>query len=427
MQQMSQNLFLNNLQDYVTFEQHPLIRYWNSYFGKALHLIPKGENELLDCFMFQHRFVDNWPAKEYFFDRLSPDDQVRNAIWLIDKHGVMYQKVLLTKLNESQRISVYLERSVQIIINYTKTKDNNSTDVLTTWYGIRNLITREQFVSVFAELLEARTDGSVLMNIWIGIDDDFKNHFLTYNNYEFIKKTLSSYDWTKDFNFVIMVLQDLNEDMKVYAAKEFFMDFCEKLFSRRENLHWLDGVSNAFFVKRSKKFRKYFVLYSEAIKCLCLEYYSSGDVKGLNEMLTFLLSQNPNRILSTKENLLQSSDGISKCIELLSSESETDAVNEIIIDSLPTTDLAIEFRKNLVFSDSAIRKLQSLLTNDGLNYVKKIIDSFLISDEDKENLKKSLIDKLSYLIRDVFLKSDDSYLQSFLLWIFGGETRVKRI
>ncbi|XP_065205166.1 uncharacterized protein LOC135835044 [Planococcus citri] len=237
---LSPLLFTKNIVDHVEFSDDPSNYYWNCYFRNELDKVPVDdeENSSLDVFMFQHDEVDWWSMKEHFFDRLNAQEQVENIIWLIDDGSAFpYLKLLLMKLTENQLFQGYTNRAVAVIKQFLH-NDNGNQEILPTWYDVRDLITQEEFVTMFTNLLEwkeyvwAPVPGAILSEIWISAGDDFRSHILNQGHVVF-EKTLKWFKRAEDESFMSTLLQYTNENLKQeIIVGRFFRKFCKKLINK---------------------------------------------------------------------------------------------------------------------------------------------------------------------------------------------------
>ncbi|XP_065225201.1 uncharacterized protein LOC135849001 [Planococcus citri] len=309
MVQMSPLVLMNNFLDFVNFSEHPLMYYWYCYFKNQLFKIPVPESLSIDSFMFRHAKVDNWPSKEYFFDRLSSDDQVRQAIWLIDKHAITYQKLILDKLNETQRLLVHMERPIKIASYYARS-GCNWRDLLATWYEIRNSIDEDQFVKIFKELLKASTIDTVLSEIWTSASSNFKTRVLNNDNHGIVENVLNAWKWANESEFIFTMLQDadLNTRQRIIRMK-FFTDHCDELLSNN-NLSIMNRLIKLCLpnVEEAFEFKCNLAINSKCVKDKCLTFYSAGNIEGLNGFLAELLSTD--HVIRYKKDFLMSSLGI---------------------------------------------------------------------------------------------------------------------
>ncbi|XP_065217629.1 uncharacterized protein LOC135843616 [Planococcus citri] len=421
---------VNDITNNVDRRLHPIIHYWNCYHRNKLQKVHSKPYPSVDVFMFENQGVDNWPAKEYFFERLSPEEQVKSAIKLIDKYGVTFQRFLLTKLNESQRWHVYLasrtNRAVNMLVNYAKTGFNNE-DVYSLWFDIRNLINRDQFVRIFKKLFNLGLRFIILQDIWNHADDDFKHYIFEYNNGEIIDKMLKTSAKRRCVRDVLFtMLSDSNEEMKnAVTKKNSFKMYCEELL-KQQNFQELNQLLSLCFPVREEmaRFKMDFVKESSIVWNKCLNFYSEGDLINLNGYLSSLLSPHSDLIIEYKKNLLMSSDGINQCVRLLLSIKDT--LNDIINDVSPSDDFACELKKKILFSNSAIHVLKRKISKNRLDEVKETMDRYVLSNEDEKKLKKKLIDDDVQLLRQIILKSKHSQWQSLMLWYFEDEKMIKQ-
>ncbi|XP_065225100.1 uncharacterized protein LOC135848929 [Planococcus citri] len=310
MDEMSPLIYLDNALDYLNCNEDPLIFYWYCYFRNELDQIPGSINE----YMLHHDKVDNWPAKEYFFDRLDYDEQVREAIWLIDKHGAVYQKVVLLKLDETQRLRVYMKRAIQVIVNYAGS-DINSRFIPQTWLEARHLMSKDQFLIVFRILLNSYVQDVLLKEIWASANDDFKQHVVCANVHEIVKIVLTKWKWRDNCDFVFVLLQDSNAMIKQsVTVQEFFIDYCEKLI-KNSNFQELDRLL-VFCLPDAgdlAEFKRDFVYNtkSEFFNAHCEKLLTNSKFQEFDQLLEFCFSD-AEVLLNFKTNFINNSTAISK-------------------------------------------------------------------------------------------------------------------
>ncbi|KAL6954569.1 hypothetical protein U1Q18_045956 [Sarracenia purpurea var. burkii] len=224
-------------------QNNPLISYWNCYCADKLHVLPVDEDLSIDEFMLRQTEVDNWSSIEYFFDRLNAEQQVTCAIHFINRDDYKFQKIILMKMNESQRLQVKIRKAVRIIQNYLRDGGAylyvNERGALSTWYEVRNLITEAQFVALLNRLCRAKPSvkSSILMEIWTRSNDEFKLHLMNLPDYYFIGDVLR---WASrmrqsglDFlDFLFAVLQEGTKvgfkplDQWTFVRQTFFYRLC---------------------------------------------------------------------------------------------------------------------------------------------------------------------------------------------------------
>ncbi|XP_065224919.1 uncharacterized protein LOC135848815 [Planococcus citri] len=426
MDEMSPLLYLNNVLDYVSCEENPLIYYWYRYFRNELNKVPTikvddDSEPSIDVYMFRNDKVDNWSAKQYFFQQLDRVEQVREAIWLIDKHGLVYQKAVMLELDEIQRLHVYTERAVQIIANYSRLRISSRL-ILMTWHEASHLLSPDEFLTIFQDLLKADIDDTVMKEIWTSAADDFKHHVLSFNDYEMVRKVFLEWKASIDPDFVFVLLHDCSPTVrKTISTTTFFKMYCEKLLTEHA-VHGLDRLLEFCLTdaEESTQFKFNLVNSSARVRDICLEFYSTGDANGLNNFLRQLLPSYPDLVVEYKKNVLDSTHGINQCISVM--DNEVDVLNAIFEDTLPNANSIAEFRRRVILSPSSVAKLTDLILKNRLEVVQICIDRFLTSDEDKNTLKQTLISL--NLIQKIITDQDASYLQAVMISVFGNENAI---
>ncbi|XP_065225022.1 uncharacterized protein LOC135848872 [Planococcus citri] len=427
MDRMPTSLYSDNIRDYPNFQEYPMIFYWYCFYRNKLSKISRTNGYdpdlSIDVYMLRHTKVDNWFAKRYFFDRLSSEDQVQQAIWLIDKHGVVYQKAVMLKLNEMQREHVYMERATKIIVNYTRPRIN-SRFILQTWFEARNLMNKDQFLTLIRDLLKTEIKDDLLTTIWNSACDDFKRYVVGVNGHEIVGKVLIEWKWCNDSEFVFVLLHDSSSSIrKSVTTKKFFNTYCERLMEKSK-FQDLDRLLE-FCLSNADDFAQLkinLVSNSRHVRQVCFKCYSLGDTKGLNDYLNQLLAPYPESVLRYKKNLLESLEGFKMCVNLM--DTRFDVLNAILKDGLTVPTSITEYKKNMILSSEAITKLQNLLKNKRLDVVQICIKRYLLSTDDKNALKKQLVGDVMQLMNAILRNSDESYLQCVLIWWFGNEDTV---
>ncbi|XP_065220215.1 uncharacterized protein LOC135845533 [Planococcus citri] len=454
----------DDLVDESWFSEYPLIYYWRCYCIDKLNIIRTPENMSIDEFMIQQRFVNNWPAIEYFFDRLDVEQQVTQAIWLIDNHGLDFQKFLLAKLNESQRLRVIMNRGVEIIDNYTSygSIDDYKNDLtISTWYEFRDYVTEQQFLDLFGVLLNNPAEEFVLIEIWKTSRDDLKHYLLSYDNDDFIIGILQLCEWrpkqSPDF-FSTVLMDHVSVGIRREITKKVFFNTCCKRCILKNSSELLDHLLNLCFtdVEELAKFKLsltkswYFSPHCKSLivkhkiqelanllnvvftktdpsslqlvrKLLgkhlgnldqkCLTDYSAGNLKQVTDLLAPLASSYPEIITDYKSKLLKSRAGFKVCLNLF--DSTNDALVEIIADAFPVNSAA-KFKNRIIFSCEGIDKVQSMIVDGHSSNAEKWARLFLESDADRSILRTLLIDRLKDGKRDVHTKTRRKFME-FLL------------
>ncbi|XP_065218658.1 uncharacterized protein LOC135844396 isoform X10 [Planococcus citri] len=453
----------NYLVSEFQLSEYPLVYFWGYYCADNLVRIRTPGNVCINEFMIQHWAVNNWSAIEYFFDRFDAEKQVTQAIWLIDDLiKSAFQKFVLAKLDESQRLRVVMDRFVRIMVNYTSTRNIDDDDLaISISHYARDFITEKQFVDLFSVLLKNHTKDFVLTEIWNTAREDLKLHIMNYGDDDFIKSLLEwcVYRPKRSSTFLSAVLMDyVSADIgQEITKKTFFSECCERLI-RKNAVKALDQLINSCFptAEESTKFKwtiaetLYFDEHCESLvgahniqalanlldfvfpksyhssvqvvrKLLnnylgnldqqCLTYYSTGNLETLIDLLAPLASSYPEIIFDYKSKLLMSNAGFHACVKHFGSTNYV--LVKIIADGIPENQTA-EFKKRIIFSHEGINNLYNMMIKGYLSRTEKWACLFLESDADKNTLRSLLIDRLKDGKRDVSAEIKRRFL-NFLL------------
>ncbi|XP_065219940.1 uncharacterized protein LOC135845366 [Planococcus citri] len=422
--------------DSVFFD--PVIVYWKCYCsGKWDEL----SRENADQYMIGRKNA-NWSQIEYFFHRLDTEQQVEKTISLIEQHGIRFQELLLLKLNETQRVEVLTKKGTDILFNYAR-ECTEGDKCIAIWHEVCDLITQEQFVSLFSDLLTSYSETLVLTEIWNTARNDFKRHILNHDNYNFIKKVFKwfSFKQERGLTFVTSLFSDdaiVNIKRKI-TKEQFFNEQCinflarpyrigqDELLYKFVELFYPEAaestefkrslVQNPYFSERCERFifdndiaafvelfnfgfsicdpdpsssqflRRTLSEHLQNFDTICLRCYACGDLERLNALLAPLISSYPEIVSEYKKNILFSNAGLLTCVDHF--HSNNSVLSKIIADGVPTN-LIPEFKRRMIFSPEGIRKLEQLIVDGQSNTVKKLINWCLQSGKARKKLKKLL-------------------------------------
>ncbi|XP_065218665.1 uncharacterized protein LOC135844398 [Planococcus citri] len=290
----------NDLVVPLRFSEYPLHCYWTYYCADQLNEIENLASLSVDEFMISQTYVNNWSAIEYFFDHLDAEERVRQAVSLFDQHGLTYLKFILLKLNGSQRLSVMMDRVVQIIdkcTSYESVSDYENDLIISTWYTARDVITEQQFVDLFSRLLETLTEDFVLTEIWSTTREDLKRHILNYRDYYFIAKLLGWWESQHEKeNCPTVISSILMDQVSAHVKREipkekFFSKWCEKVI-RRGTVNMLDHMINLCLTEKAESTKfKLSLSQSKYFNKHCQKLMIDCETEELARLLEFAFSK----------------------------------------------------------------------------------------------------------------------------------------
>ncbi|XP_065218664.1 uncharacterized protein LOC135844396 isoform X15 [Planococcus citri] len=447
-ERMWPTLEVRNQVNQMTFDSNTLIYYWKCHCTQTLNEIPVPAYRSIDDFMIELPAVNNWPAIEYFFDRLNAEQRVAVATWLIRQHGVRFQKLILIKLSQTQVFTVVTENAYEVMKNFASCDDVERayTDTISTWYAVRDFIPPQEFAPLFNQLIGKETAGVILTEIWNTARNDFKPDFYKYPDHLFIGLLLrwfekQIYKNQNCLTFLSTVLLDaVSIDVKQEITKTiFFKDFCRhflcdnyyfflpdveslgklidlcspnpaesnrfksaiakrpyfrkicKRAMKDHLLEWLLELLNFGYPKTDPKsdqrIRNILRSLLKYLDGICLGDYYGGDLDFLNELLAPLIASYPDIVVKYKSKLLLSNGGLEACAIHLNPTK--DDLNKIIDDGLPVQ-LAAKFKRKLILSPEGIVNVKKLIVDERLNNVDEFIGQFLKSKSDIGKLKEQL-------------------------------------
>ncbi|XP_065220524.1 uncharacterized protein LOC135845683 isoform X1 [Planococcus citri] len=165
----------------VTFDKNPLMYYWLCHMTGDVDKLPRRNGESIECYLITAFNVDTWSAIEFFWDRLSLNEQLSKALVLINRKP-QFQRQLLSRMNEFQKLHVLSTMPFEITMNFWRQKSHERFAYLT-WIRIIEKITYEQFCQlVYALLTESLPNQveklSYLVKMWNRSPQSFINRAL---------------------------------------------------------------------------------------------------------------------------------------------------------------------------------------------------------------------------------------------------------
>ncbi|XP_065225442.1 uncharacterized protein LOC135849115 [Planococcus citri] len=173
----------------VNFNNDPLIYYWICHLRQELHRIPFQEADSIDIEMATKCRIDTCESFEYFWDRLSEQNQVEMMNSRLRAcYTVSYEECrLFHKMSHDQQMELLLLQPAEIIIAFLGRLDMPRCAIWA-WIHTKHLITDEKFVHIISTLLnshnEKATNGkihydeekmSALVHIWETATDSQRN------------------------------------------------------------------------------------------------------------------------------------------------------------------------------------------------------------------------------------------------------------
>ncbi|XP_065219103.1 uncharacterized protein LOC135844712 [Planococcus citri] len=325
-----------------------------------------------------------------------------------------------------------MERAAQIIVNYTRPRILTRY-ILQTWFEARNLMSEDQFLSLFRELLSSNVKEFVLREIWTTASEDFRTHAICADNYDIARIVLDVWKWRESSDFIFVLLHDSSAMIKKsITTKIFFNAYLLKLItkSKFEELNRL----LQFFLPDATELEEFksSLMADNAesdtfnFNVLCEKLITTRKFQQLEELLQFCLPD-PDDRARFKINLVHNSANVRKtCLNFYSSdEDDSNRLNNYLEQLLtPYPHAVVQYKRELVMSSQGIAKLKNFLLNGRLDTMQNCIDRNLTSDQDKESLKVQVVGDVSQLMQTLLRNNDESYLQHVLLWYFGDVNAV---
>ncbi|KAL6977997.1 hypothetical protein U1Q18_050367 [Sarracenia purpurea var. burkii] len=145
----------DHILDDVLLKTNPVILYWQCRMTCTCN----EDHSTIDMEKFERIKPENWSAWKYCWSRLSPKDQIDEAVKLIkstgeSRHSIKY---LLASLTNSQLVKVMKRCSQRIMIVLARTPEDVKY-ALQIWHIMKNTISGKNYVEMFEAILDERLD-----------------------------------------------------------------------------------------------------------------------------------------------------------------------------------------------------------------------------------------------------------------------------
>ncbi|KAL6969055.1 hypothetical protein U1Q18_044681 [Sarracenia purpurea var. burkii] len=190
----------------ITFDKNPLQYYWFCYMNDDLDKLRKRRGESIEAFLITSDYVNTGSAIEYFWDRLSINEQISKVSMLLSLKP-QFQRQLFAKMNQFQKYHILSTAPFNIIMNFWNEKLYEL--VFQTWVRFGNVLTQEQFMKLLSKFVNClpKTDEKIncLVKIWNHCSDDYKNQALQSMTDEVIEAfTVLRLFYNLDFLYVFL-------------------------------------------------------------------------------------------------------------------------------------------------------------------------------------------------------------------------------
>ncbi|KAL6969054.1 hypothetical protein U1Q18_044680 [Sarracenia purpurea var. burkii] len=402
----------------ISFNKNPIIYYWLCYLNGELHKLPRMDGQSVECFLITGFNVDTWSAIEYFWDRLSFNEQVSKSLVLLNRKP-QFQRQLFTKMDEFQRSHVLSKKPFEITMNFWRQKSQEWFAYLT-WIRIKDTIKYHQFTEfIYAFLIESLPDRveklRYLSKIWSSSSDDFINRALKSMKNTMIGLHSKFYDSPCNPEFLLNFLS--------YGSVEFRKAV---MFEQGSSLVLYNDFSTIDKLielclpdpKDVIEFKN-ILLKSESVRRHCCSMFD-GHHGGVDRLISFRDHYCPDSISRT-EFLCEILDRWTiegTVIYTLARWNEViESIDRHILDTFP--DQAIKFKKQVAWS-FARHSVHCWFQGDELNKVIDVIDG-LFDTDDLNKFKASVVEELSTQFQ--WSEFDEKYVQSILSWGFNNDGR----
>ncbi|XP_065224924.1 uncharacterized protein LOC135848821 [Planococcus citri] len=141
----------------IDFDDCPQLYYWICCLRNETNKIPNRGNRSVDEVMLDHHMVENRASLEYFWNRVSVENQMRKIIDLCKRDTKLAVTFVLSKLNDQQLDEFANTNGDLLILELLKIRNPNNWLVLPAWWYIRDRMNESTLKKLVVNMLELET------------------------------------------------------------------------------------------------------------------------------------------------------------------------------------------------------------------------------------------------------------------------------
>lgn len=412
----------------MNFNKSYIMYYWICYLKNDLDKLPLNDFNSIDMAMAARCDNKHWTAFEYFWNRLSVDDQVTVAVFRCDNRSgcFFHQPQLLSKMSWEQQSRVLLEIPDQIMLNFW-IRFKLLESAIWTWNHSKDLITVEQFAKMVKEIFHREVSSEenmrMFMQIWDSASDQQKNYVIQTMEGEIISSFFLTCDHCPAaFEFLYKFLSAKSEDCR----RRILMQNAAKFACNVDNPNSMDEVINLCLSNVEDQLSyKRLVMESQDMQNRGELWVIGSDLQNLKLKVQFY-SADAGIAQGYVKRLLGSEEVKKVANKYLSDVDEWNKFSHFVDDIFSNDFVSGLNVKKAFITSYASNCLKDLDDENGLDEMIKVLSSVFTTDDELQAVKQMFLNSLrEALVNECYrLRFADGCLHKLVLWCVGGNDGV---
>ncbi|XP_065224206.1 uncharacterized protein LOC135848260 isoform X4 [Planococcus citri] len=420
----------------------PQLYYWICCLRNELDKIPISAYQNIDEAMFDRYMPYNRPSLEYFWNRMSDQNQIQTAARLYQLKDKFFIRFILTKLDYQQLYEFVNMKGCDLICDLLKNRYFEDEFVLEIWMCMRNVMDEANFTKLVVDMFqtestrphtEEKNDHKnwlcLCLELWHSAPHDLRQSAI--KNISTNLKLFTSYR-SKAANESSELLLTILE-CATFDERSSFWTNCWPNLILGKNVEDLQQIMQRCFENGDAiiQYKENVMSTSEHVQNLCAEILKEYEFKKLNDLVDFCCP-NAETTRHLKQQLLLQSHAFDDKYYLkiwLIIHSNTTQFEKFIDDAYENSDLAADYKNqflmSLLASEHELRSWIYCALDCNWKEFSKFIETFVSTEQAMLRLKTRIIDivKKTYGPSRLFYKP---FFFDLLLWCLGNDEEVEK-
>ncbi|XP_065224205.1 uncharacterized protein LOC135848260 isoform X3 [Planococcus citri] len=429
----------------IEFDNCPQIYYWIFCLRNELHKIPTSEHQSVDEAMFDRYMPYNRPSLEYFWNRMSYQNQIHSAARLVQLKDEFYIRFILTKLDYQQLYEFVNMKGCDLICDLLRKRYFEAEFVLEVWMCMRNVMNKGNFTKLVVDMLqtestrpytEEKNDHKnwlcLCRELWHSAPHDLRQSAI--KNISTYLKLFTSYRSTAGNESSELLLTIL--ECATFDERRSFWTNCWRNLILGKNVEDLQQIMEMCFENGDAiiQFKEEVMSPSEYVWNLFVEVIKKFDFKKLNDLVDFCCPNAETPRHFKQQLLLQSNAFDDKCYLrswLICRKSDTTQFVKFINDAYENSDLAADYKyrflASLLASEHDLHEWIHCTLQCNWKEFPILFETFVPTEQAMRRVKMRIIDSVKNFSR---LRWDGLFYKpifdDLLLWCLGNDGEVEK-
>ncbi|XP_065224199.1 uncharacterized protein LOC135848260 isoform X1 [Planococcus citri] len=427
----------------------PQLYYWICFLRNELDKIPTSEHQSVDEAMFDRYMPYNRPSLEYFWNRISYQNQIQSAERLYQLKDEFFIRFILTKLDYQQLYEFVNTKGCDLICDLLRKRYFEDEFVLEIWMCMRNLMDEDNFTKLVVDMLQTESTRSYTKKIenahndhknwlrlcrelWHNAPHDLRQSAI--KNISTNLKLFTSYRSEAGNESSELLLTIL--ECATFDERSSFWTNCWHNLILGKNTEDLQQIMEMCFENGDAiiQYKENVMLKSEHVWEICVKLLKKFDFEKLNDLVDFCCPNAETSRHFKQQLLLQShafDEKLHLRIRIMIHKCDTTQFDKFIDDAYENSDLAADYKNqflaSLLPSEHDLHEwIYSTLEWDWKEFP-KFFETFVPTEQAMRQVKTRIIDrvkKFCRLSRDMLFYKP--IFNDLLLWCLGNDEEVDK-